>query len=84
VRPEHLRPASADGEGGAALDVSLELAEPLGSESVLHGRLPSGEALTARVAGLIAGTEGALRLFVPPAEAHVFDAESGARLDPVG
>src|ERR687893_529316 len=31
VRPEHLRPPAADGEGGAPLDVSLELAEPLGS-----------------------------------------------------
>ena len=39
---------------------------------------------TARVAGLVAGTEGALRLSIPAAEAHVFDAETGARLDPVG
>jgi sn-glycerol 3-phosphate transport system ATP-binding protein len=83
VRPEHLRPGDGE-DGGPALDVSLELAEPLGSESVLHGRLASGEALTARVAGLVAGTEGALRLSVPPKETHVFDAESGMRLDPVG
>ena len=82
IRPEHLRPA-AEGEG-EALEVALELAEPLGSESVLHGRLRSGEALTARVPGLVAGTEGALRLAVPAAEAHVFDAESGARLDRIG
>jgi sn-glycerol 3-phosphate transport system ATP-binding protein len=87
VRPEHLRPAAASdgkGGGGAPLDVALELAEPLGSESVLHGRLQSGEAVTARVDGLVSGTEGALRLLIPPAEAHAFDAGSGARLDPVG
>ncbi len=80
VRPEHLRPATGAGEG-EALDVSLELVEPLGSESVLHGRLPSGEALTARVAGTVPAERGALRLAAPPAEAHVFDAESGRRLD---
>jgi sn-glycerol 3-phosphate transport system ATP-binding protein len=83
VRPEHLRPV-AEGEGGAPLDVSLELAEPLGSESVLHGRLASGEAVTARVPGLVAGVEGALRLSIQASEAHVFDAETGARLDPIG
>jgi len=79
VRPEHLRPAGA-GEDGA-LDVALELVEPLGSESVLHGRLPSGEALTARVAGAVPAATGALRIAIPPAEAHVFDAESGGRLE---
>ena len=84
VRPEHLRPAAAGAEeGGAPLDVSLELVEPLGSESVLHGRLPDGEPLTARVAGAVPASEGALRLAIPPAEAHVFDAESGRRLDAV-
>jgi sn-glycerol 3-phosphate transport system ATP-binding protein len=60
------------------------LAEPLGSESVLHGRLASGEAVTARVPGLVAGVEGALRLSIQASEAHVFDAETGARLDPIG
>jgi sn-glycerol 3-phosphate transport system ATP-binding protein len=63
------------------LDVSLELVEPLGSESVLHGRLPSGEALTARVAGAVPASAGALRLAIPPDEAHVFDAETGRRLE---
>jgi sn-glycerol 3-phosphate transport system ATP-binding protein len=82
VRPEHLRPAGA-GEDGA-LDVALELVEPLGSESVLHGRLPSGEALTARVAGAVPVATGALRIAIPPAEAHVFDAESGGRLEAIG
>jgi sn-glycerol 3-phosphate transport system ATP-binding protein len=82
VRPEHLRPAAAGAaEQGGALEVSLDLVEPLGSESVLHGHLPSGEALTARVAGAVPAAAGALRLLIPPAEAHVFDAESGRRLD---
>src|SRR3712207_3559286 len=61
VRPEHLQPAS-DGAGeGEALAVSLDLVEPLGSESVLHGRLPSGEPVTARVAGAVPAAKGALR-----------------------
>jgi sn-glycerol 3-phosphate transport system ATP-binding protein len=79
ARPEHLRTAG-EGEDGA-LDVALELVEPLGSESVLHGRLRSGEALTARVAGAVPAERKALRLSIPPAEAHVFDAETGRRLD---
>ena len=64
--------------------MALELVEPLGSESVLHGRLPSGEALTARVAGAVPTERKALRLAIPPAEAHVFDAETGRRLDAAG
>jgi sn-glycerol 3-phosphate transport system ATP-binding protein len=82
ARPEHLRTAG-EGEDGA-LDVALELVEPLGSESVLHGRLRSGEALTARVAGAVPAERKALRLSIPPAEAHVFDAETGRRLDAAG
>jgi sn-glycerol 3-phosphate transport system ATP-binding protein len=66
------------------LEVALDLVEPLGSESVLHGRLPTGEPLTARVAGAVPTAQGALRLVVPPAEAHVFDVETGRRLDPAG
>jgi sn-glycerol 3-phosphate transport system ATP-binding protein len=64
--------------------VALELVEPLGSESVLHGLLPSGEALTARVAGAVPTERKALRLAIPPEEAHVFDAETGRRLDAAG
>jgi sn-glycerol 3-phosphate transport system ATP-binding protein len=75
IRPEHLLP---DGEAG--LPVTLELAEPLGSETVLHTHLADGTPITARVPGATA-TE-TLRLAPDLAALHVFDAATGKRLDP--
>ena len=75
IRPEHL---IADGAEGLALTV--ELAEPLGSETVLHGRLPDGTPLTARVPGAAAAES--VSLSPDPAALHVFDATSGRRIDP--
>jgi sn-glycerol 3-phosphate transport system ATP-binding protein len=81
IRPEHLAPAA---EGPDALALSVDLAEPLGSEAVLHGRLPSGETFTARLSGGAAPAAGAVLALVPAPDAlHVFDAESGHRLEPV-
>jgi sn-glycerol 3-phosphate transport system ATP-binding protein len=76
IRPEHVehRPGAAD-----ALPLAVELVEPLGSETVIHGRLPGGEALVARLP-LPAGDIGeVLPVALPPAAWHVFGAE-GARL----
>jgi sn-glycerol 3-phosphate transport system ATP-binding protein len=78
IRPEHVRR-----DGMAGLELALDLAEPLGSETVLHGRLPGGEALTAKLAGFPQGTSGSIRIALPPEEWHVFDAETGRRLDPL-
>jgi len=75
IRPEHLLPGGPDG-----LPVSVDLAEPLGSETVLHGRLADGTELTARIPGGVPG-EG-LHLAPDLAALHVFDATSGRRLDP--
>jgi len=74
IRPEHLFPDA----GG--LSVSIELAEPLGSETVVHGRLPDGTALTARLPGGIPAEP--LALAPDLAALHVFDATDGKRLDP--
>jgi sn-glycerol 3-phosphate transport system ATP-binding protein len=81
IRPEHiLRPAT---EGDGSVLLTLDLVEPLGSETVLHGRLPGGEALTAKLAGpAAAGAGAAIPIALPPEGWHVFDAESGRRLDP--
>jgi len=76
IRPEHL---VLDGAG--ALPFALDLAEPLGSETVLHGRLPDGTALTVRAQGGVPASEG-LTVAIPAESLHVFDAESGMRLDP--
>jgi sn-glycerol 3-phosphate transport system ATP-binding protein len=75
IRPEHLRP---DAEGGLAL--AVELAEPLGSETVLHGTLPDGTALTARMPGVVRAE--LVRLAPDLGMLHVFDAASGRRIEP--
>jgi len=75
IRPEHLLP-----DGTAGLPLSVELAEPLGSETVLHGHLPDGTALTARVPGALASER--VVLSPQPGAIHVFEAGSGLRLDP--
>jgi sn-glycerol 3-phosphate transport system ATP-binding protein len=75
IRPEHLRP---DPDG---LALQVDLVEPLGSETVLIGRLPNGELLSVKVAGA-APPEETIRVAIPAAQMHVFDAETGLRLDP--
>jgi sn-glycerol 3-phosphate transport system ATP-binding protein len=74
IRPEHVTVQP----GGVPLTV--DLIEPLGSETVIHGHLPGGEALVARLP-IAAGDIGAvLPLALPPAAWHVFSAE-GRRLE---
>jgi sn-glycerol 3-phosphate transport system ATP-binding protein len=76
IRPEHVehRPDGAD-----ALPLAVELVEPLGSETVIHGRLPGGESLVARLP-IAAGDIGeTLPVRLPPAAWHVFSAK-GVRL----
>jgi sn-glycerol 3-phosphate transport system ATP-binding protein len=74
IRPEHLLPNGAEG-----LALAVELAEPLGSETVLHGRLPDGTQLAARVPGAAAAET--VTLAPDPAWVHVFDATTGKRID---
>ncbi|MFC7737395.1 sn-glycerol-3-phosphate import ATP-binding protein UgpC [Roseomonas sp. GCM10028921] len=76
VRPEHL----LAGEGEGAIPLAVELIEPLGSETVVHGRAPGGLAVTARLPGTFSGSVLPVRL--PGTHLHVFDAETGRRLDP--
>ncbi|HYG86407.1 MAG TPA: sn-glycerol-3-phosphate import ATP-binding protein UgpC [Azospirillum sp.] len=75
VRPEHLRP----GEGG--VPVVVELVEALGADTVVHGRLPGGQVLLARLPGLPSCRDGdALTLTAPANALHLFDAETGKRV----
>ncbi|WP_426957389.1 sn-glycerol-3-phosphate ABC transporter ATP-binding protein UgpC [Muricoccus radiodurans] len=76
LRPEHLEP----GDGPDSIPLAVELIEPLGSETVVHGRSPDNLAVTARLPGAFSGNALSVRL--PPAALHVFDAESGKRLNP--
>ena len=75
IRPEHV-PLAA---GGTAL--AVDLVEPLGSETLVHGRLADGTALTAKLPGAAPVGER-VEVALPPEHLHVFDARTGARLDP--
>ena len=75
VRPEHIR----IDPGGVPL--RIDLVEPLGSETLVHGRLaaPGETALVLQLAGK--APEGdVLPVEFPPEQIHVFDAASGLRL----
>ena len=77
IRPEHLLP----GEG---LDLVIDFVEPLGSETLVHGRLADADQpLTVKLMGAFPGGE---RLSVAPQleHLHVFDQASGERIDPYG
>ncbi|OYW07649.1 MAG: sn-glycerol-3-phosphate ABC transporter ATP-binding protein UgpC, partial [Rhodospirillales bacterium 12-71-4] len=75
IRPEHVEPA----EGG--LPLAIDLVEPLGSETVIHGTLPGGEVLTARLPIPASGIGATMPLRLPPEAFHVFEGASGRRLD---
>ena len=74
-----LRFADAD---SADLRLRVDVAEYLGTETVLNGKLGgSGQAVTAAVGGelgTLAGQE--IGLSIDPAHLHVFDAETGLNL----
>ncbi|WP_029009154.1 sn-glycerol-3-phosphate import ATP-binding protein UgpC [Azospirillum halopraeferens] len=77
VRPEHLS-ATLDGP----FTVRVDLVEALGADTVVHGRLPGGAALLVRMPGLPGCREGdTLRLSAPPGTLHLFDAETGRRIE---
>jgi sn-glycerol 3-phosphate transport system ATP-binding protein len=76
LRPEHVEP----GDGPDSVPLAVELIEPLGSETVVHGRAAGGMPVTARLQGAFSGQSLPVRL--APTHLHVFDAETGRRLDP--
>ena len=73
IRPEHVRLA----EGG--VPVSVELVEPLGSETLVHGSMADGTALTCRMPGALPVADQVTVAF-DAGEAHLFDAGTGKRL----
>ena len=86
VRPEALRPA-VDGE--PAFDLTVELAEELGSDTFVHGRTGSGVPGDADAQRVVMRTDGAtmhpaghtVRVTVrDPRAVHVFDTGTGRRL----
>ena len=75
IRPEHV---VADPNG---LELQVDLLEPLGSETVVIGRLPNGELLSVKLPKAEAPAER-MTVGFPPAQLHVFDTGTGLRLDP--
>jgi sn-glycerol 3-phosphate transport system ATP-binding protein len=77
IRPEHL----TLGEG---LTLDVDLVEPLGSETLVHGHLraDSGLALLVKLAGRAPGGE-AVQIALSAVHLHVFVADSGQRLEPI-
>jgi sn-glycerol 3-phosphate transport system ATP-binding protein len=77
VRPEHLSP---DEDG--PLSVSVQLSEPLGANTLLHGRLDGHpEGFTVSLPGVHALREGGqtVRFSVQDGQGHVFDPQTGVR-----
>ena len=81
LRPKHLEPTARD---AVTLELTVDLVEALGADSLVHGQLAGGalgSALTVRVDGArrIAAGE-TLPLAVAPEHVHFFEVETGCRL----
>ncbi len=77
LRPEHLLPAE-DGP----LEFEVELAEPLGADTLLHGRFGDArELVTVRQAGHVLAKPGDKRRYsVGATRLHLFDSQTGTRI----
>ncbi|MFI5000662.1 MAG: sn-glycerol-3-phosphate ABC transporter ATP-binding protein UgpC, partial [Reyranellales bacterium] len=77
IRPEHLVPVPA-----GPLEFSIELAEPLGADTLLHGRFgEANELVTVRQPGHVLAKPGEKRRYAAePTRLHLFDSQTGKRL----
>ena len=78
IRPEHLT------LGDDGLTLTVDLIEPLGSETLLHGRVVSavGEAITLKIAGAVTPAE-TVTAGIQRDHVHIFDAANRNRIDPI-
>ena len=79
IRPEHLMPDTNDG-----LEVSLQVAEPLGANTLLHGRVEGSDLpITVSLAGVHRIEAGQARkgFSAHPDHIHLFDPVTGKRLE---
>jgi len=77
LRPEHLLPSS-DGP----LEFEIEMAEPLGADTLLHGRFGAArELITVRQGGHVTAAPGEVHRFtIGATRLHLFDSQSGRRI----
>jgi sn-glycerol 3-phosphate transport system ATP-binding protein len=83
IRPEHLAPVQ---DLNADLKLAVAAVETLGADTLAHGRLASAEGtggeLVARLPGTSAVKPGdVLPLAVEPGMVHLFDRETGKRIE---
>jgi sn-glycerol 3-phosphate transport system ATP-binding protein len=78
IRPEDIQPASPGEPGSFAFTV--EMTEELGLCRLLHGRLAGAEAVMLLAASLPAPA-GSLAVRLPYAALHLFDHETGTRIE---
>ncbi len=79
IRPEHLVLDEA-----GPIKVTVQIAEALGANTLLHGQLTeTGDNITVSLAGVHAITDAhpTMRFSIEPGQQHLFDADSGKRLD---
>jgi sn-glycerol 3-phosphate transport system ATP-binding protein len=78
LRPEHV---ALDG-AAASLQLTVELIEMLGADTIVHGTLRQGGALVlARLPGTVRIAVGErVPLAIPRQHVHLFDAATGTRL----
>lgn len=77
IRPQH----AVIGEGPQSMALAVDLVEPLGSETLLHGTAPDGSVFLLRVPSP-ATAEPVVKVILPPAQLHVFDPATTRRIDP--
>ena len=77
IRPEHLT------LGGEGLVLNVDLVEPLGSETLIHGRITGrdAETIVVKIPGAVQAPEH-VSVSVQADQLHVFDATTGQRIDP--
>ena len=78
LRPEHLT-----NDNAGQIEVDVQMSEPLGANTLLHGRIPiSGEAITVSLPGVHTANRdnGSWRFSIAPDHIHLFDADNGHRL----
>ncbi|MDD2859617.1 MAG: sn-glycerol-3-phosphate ABC transporter ATP-binding protein UgpC [Acidiphilium sp.] len=77
IRPQHV----TIGSGPQSTMLAIDLVEPLGSETLLHGTTPDGSVFLVRVASPATG-EAVVPVVLPPSHLHVFDPVTTHRIDP--
>ena len=77
LRPEHLLPFA-----NGPLELEIEMAEPLGADTLLHGRVGAvRELMTIRAPGHVLAKPGEKRRFnIDSKNLHLFDQQSGKRI----